>query len=292
MTDDKPSRRPQLLNGPIAIRDCRYGNRFMYYTTDEYVGRSLELYGEFSDGEVELFKHVIRDGNTVLDVGANIGYFSVLFASMVGRAGLVYAFEPQRQLYQMLCGNLAINLLHNVRPYCAAAAEKPGKIMVPWLDATVGANFGGIALGSWTTGEYVSSLPLDGIDMGPIQFVKVDVEGMEIEALTGMAHQIATHRPILFVENDRAENSKELLALLEGLDYKCWWHITPLYHKTNFAQKYEDVFKDVVSINLVCYPNERAAEIANVPYSQCRMFRLVDGVDDDWKTHWGDPFKR
>jgi len=80
------------------------------------IGRSLDLYGEWSEGEVALFQALLRPNDTVVEVGANIGSHSVFFAKAVGAQGNIVAIEPQRVVFQTLCANLALNSLTNT--YC------------------------------------------------------------------------------------------------------------------------------------------------------------------------------
>src|SRR5215204_3016879 len=88
----------------VRVKQCRHG-RMMYNVNDQYIGRSLDLYGEYSEGEVDLFRQVLRPGDLALDVGANIGVHTVPMARLVGERGAVFAFEAQRTAYQTLCGN-------------------------------------------------------------------------------------------------------------------------------------------------------------------------------------------
>ena len=69
---------------------------------------------DFPKEVVELFDQILRHGMTVVDVGANIGAHTIYFAKIVGPSGQVFAFEPQRVPYQMLCGNIALNRYGNV----------------------------------------------------------------------------------------------------------------------------------------------------------------------------------
>src|SRR5579862_896137 len=98
------------------LKDCRHG-RMLFNVNDQYVGRSLDLYGEYSEGEIDFFKQVVQPGDTVLEIGANIGSHTVFFAKAVGREGTVQAFEPQRLIFQTLCANIALNNLENVKTY-------------------------------------------------------------------------------------------------------------------------------------------------------------------------------
>ena len=78
----------------------------LYNVNDDYIGRSLDIYGEFSEGEIEAFSLLVHPGDIVLDVGANIGSHTIWFAQAVGPTGGVMAFEPQRLLFQTLCPTL------------------------------------------------------------------------------------------------------------------------------------------------------------------------------------------
>jgi hypothetical protein len=78
------------------LKECRYGS-MLYNPNDTYVGRSLDLYGEYSEEEVSLFRDLLSEPGSVLDVGANIGVHTVAFAEIVGSAGEVHAFEPLRE---------------------------------------------------------------------------------------------------------------------------------------------------------------------------------------------------
>ena len=77
----------------------------LYNKNDIYIGKSIEKYGEFSEHEIELFADICREGDIVIDVGANIGTHAMAIAELVGTSGRVYAFEPQRIVFQALCAS-------------------------------------------------------------------------------------------------------------------------------------------------------------------------------------------
>jgi len=88
----------------------------MYLANDKFIGRrSLDAYGEFCELELYLLRQIIKPGMTVVEAGANIGTHTVAFAKAVGATGRVLTFEPQRTVFHMLCGNLALNGLSNVQ---------------------------------------------------------------------------------------------------------------------------------------------------------------------------------
>ena len=190
-------------------KDCRHG-RFMYLLNDAYIGRSLDVYGEYSEGEIDLFRQLLRPGDVAIDVGANIGALTVGMARLVQPGGAIVAFEPQRAIYDILCNNLRLNNLANVTAYCRAVGSEAGVIRVPPLDYGQMENFGGVALGG-SQGEQVAVVTLDSLGLSRLRLLKVDVEGMEFEVVTGARATIQRLQPALYIENDRADRSQLLI---------------------------------------------------------------------------------
>jgi FkbM family methyltransferase len=259
---------------PIKTVVGRHG-RFSYLPHDLFVGRSLDLYGEFSEHEVMLFRQLVRPGAVVVEAGANIGALTVPIAHAVGPTGTVYAYEPQRVIAALLRRNVADNRLAQVVVREAALGAAPGTLRVPPLDYRAVGNFGGQALAAAedaTGGEAVAVETIDGLALARLDLIKADVEGMERAVLEGAARAIARWRPVLYVENDRPAHARALLELIFGLGYRAWWYTTPLFNPDNHAGRADNVFGDALSVNLFCFPNEQATEVTGgVP---------VIGVDD------------
>ncbi|WP_376093369.1 FkbM family methyltransferase [Roseomonas sp. CCTCC AB2023176] len=252
-----------LENAHLRLRACRYGP-MLYNARDRYVGGCLDTYGEFSEAEVDLFAQVLRPGMTALDVGANIGAHTLPMAQFVGPKGVVVAYEPQRIIFQTLCANLALGGMENVVAHWAAATARPGTVRVPRPDYSVPGNFGGVALhGDAAATEEVAGLPVDSLDLVACHFIKVDVEGMEAEVLDGAAATIARHRPLLYLENDRAPGSQALLGRLLGWGYRCWWHLPPLVRAPNHAGEGANIFPGIVSVNVFAAPAESGASLGS-----------------------------
>jgi len=240
---------------PIRIKQCRHG-LFMYNMNDQYVGRSMDFYGEFSELEAGLFYQIIKPGMTVLDVGANIGAHTVGLSKAVGATGQVIAFEPQRVVYQMLCGNLALNNIQNVSALMVAVGQSTGSITVPRLNYSAVDNFGGVSLENVETGESVPLLTLDSLQLPRCHFIKLDVEGMEQVALEGAVETMKRCKPYLYVENDRKDKSLSLIHFLLNNGYRLFWHLPPLFNPENFYGAKEDIFPTLVSINMLGIPSE------------------------------------
>src|SRR5882724_6319724 len=133
------------------MKACRHGD-MLYNVNDRYIGRSLDLYGEWAEAELELLGLFIKPGDSVVDVGANLGTHTVFFAHKAGARGAVFAFEPQRVVFQLLCANLALNGLTNVHAYHAAVSRQKGTTSVPDVAYDDAGNFGGVALRHYRDG--------------------------------------------------------------------------------------------------------------------------------------------
>lgn len=244
--------------------ETRYGP-MLYNKNDIYIGRSFELYGEFSHGEAHCFDAVVKPGMTVIEVGANIGAHTVFLARKVGPRGQVHAFEPQLVVFQTLCANLALNQLTNVVTYYAAAGSAAGNLLVPVLEPKVSNNFGGLGLGGFDTGMEVPVIPIDSLKLGSCHFLKADVEGMEESVLRGAEDTIRRHRPILYIEDDRPEKSDSLVGYIASLGYRMFKHTPTLFNPENFKANPENVFPNIVSKNLLCVHQSIQTQIVGMP---------------------------
>ncbi len=273
-----PAGVPFFDNDLLRLKRCRHG-LMLYYATDRYVGRSLDLYGEFSAGETDLFRHILRPGRSVLDIGANIGAHTVFFSQAVGPSGQVVAFEPQRVLFNTLCANLALNHLENVQARRTALGAQPGTASVPQADVAVEGNFGAVSLADGAPGEPVPQTSIDSLRLKACHLIKLDVEGMEGEVLSGAVKTLKRFRPTLYVENDRREKSPRLIEQLAAQGYRLYWHLTPLFKQDNYFRNSENVFGNTLSCNLLCLPREKAQTISGL--------KEVAGPQD-WPKSLGD----
>lgn len=248
-----------------TIQRCRYG-LMIYNRKDIYQGKSFENFGEYSEEEALLFKKFIKEGDSVFDIGANIGSFTVLFSRLAGKKGFVIALEPERHNFYTLCGNISINNLTNVHCFQYAIGENSGTINIPEINHEEIQNHGGIELKineKVETGYTVSLTTIDLINI-PLKtsFIKIDVEGMELDVLKGGKTKILKDKPYLYVENDRQEKSSKLIKFIKDeLNYKVYQHTPAFYNINNFYGCKEDVFiKEMgttfVSFNVFCVPQE------------------------------------
>jgi FkbM family methyltransferase len=158
--------------------------------------------------EKRLYLSIIRKGDVVIDIGANVGYFTTLFSDLVGPGGAVHAFEPLPSTFELLSRNIRTFPAHkNVFLNCLALGERDQKtfLFVPSED------HGQAALarhrdGSWTSRQIrevkVEMMRLDRYAerLPKIDFVKCDAEGAELLILRGGESTLRRCRPKIFLE--------------------------------------------------------------------------------------------
>jgi len=256
------------------LKYCRFGP-MLYNKNDRYVGRSLETYGEFSLGELQLFQQLIQMDQVVVEAGSNVGSHTVELSWLAGPGGQVHAFEPQRIIFQTLCANLALNHRTNVFAHHAALGDHVGTILTPVVTPSEHHNFGEESLPTVESGEPVPVVTLDSLNLQACHFLKADVQRMEVELLTGASETIRKFRPILYLENEYEDRSRELLELVMSMDYVPYWHLPPLYHPDNFRGETKNLWPGIVSINILCLPSESPLIV--------RDMRRVVSPSESWR---------
>lgn len=111
------------------------GNKMYVNAENKGVAPMLLMDNIMEKYETELFKERVKKGMVVVDIGANIGYYTLIAAKLVGKSGFVYAFEPGPTSYEWLRKNIEINRYTNVVPVQKAVSNKRGKAKL-WLDKT------------------------------------------------------------------------------------------------------------------------------------------------------------
>jgi len=230
---------------------------------DKYVGRALIKYGEYSEDEVVLFKTLCSSGDTVIEVGSNLGAHTLPLSKIVGPSGVVIAFEPQRIVFQNLCTNISLNSLENVYCFQKAAASKKGTLFLPSINYQAEGNFGGVTLQEEGV-EEVEVVKLDKfIEVDTLKLLKIDAEGMELEVLKGSKKLIKKFKPYMFVENDRFDKHKKLVSYIDSLGYDMYWQMAPLYNKENFFNDKENIYGKLLSANMLCIPKSINVQLSN-----------------------------
>jgi len=241
--------------GHRQLRRCRYGWMLI---EGPFIGKCLELYGEYSEGEVALMRQFVGPGDSVIDVGANIGDLTLPLARMVGPAGRIYAVESHSDTFNVLCANLALNELSNVKPVNAFIARGADS-------ADTGSGWGEHAFVSekWSA-PFIS---LDSLCLEQCRLLKIDVDGKELEVLQSGAELLARCRPLLYFENDLREASEALLGHVLDLGYDLYWHSPPVFSPDNFLGNPVNHWgPDIVtSAMMLGLPRELGIKVENLP---------------------------
>lgn len=251
-------------HGTHRLRRIRHG-QCLYSVNDQLIGRSIDLYGEHLETQLTFLRPLIRPGNSVLEVGANIGLHTLFYAKQTGPSGMVFAIEPQRITHQFLCANIRLNALNNVLTFNhAAGAENEVAAIQPidpetWHDSTA------ICLTPPEQGEPAIVRRVDSMGVQRIDFACIDVEGTECQALEGGDAIWRKQRPILYVDAHQREAAPATIERLMELKYQLYWHASPYFHHINFFDHRENAFGERIALFLLAFPAENAPSSIDLP---------------------------
>lgn len=200
-------------------------------------GMDLGVYlNVFEPDTLVLYNRILKPGDVVLDIGANIGVHTLTIAQAIGVDGRVYAFEPAKLVFQKLMGNISLNpfLMSRIVPAQIMLIEGPGRlapenVYASWpLEDTKGTHPGHCGRLVSTEGaraisldEYLTECQVDHVDL-----IKLDVDGNEPSVVEGAVETIERSRPVLVLElapyvhmEEGIERFAEMLDLLRNLGY-------------------------------------------------------------------------
>lgn len=247
---------------PVRMVEGRHGN-MVYNQYCHWIGKALELYGEYCEHEIHLFRKLIKPTDVIWEIGANTGSQSTALSTMVPQGKLV-GFEPQIELFKIFVSNLTLNNCENAIPMNLALGEEQGVITLPAVNYHQPNNFGGVSLlnKAESSDVVVEIRPIDTLSwLPPPDFMKIDVEGMESMVLRGGSATINAKKPIMYIENDRVERSAELISLLWDFGYNLYWHITPYFNSENYFQNKSNIYGNTSSFNMLCIHSENGPKV-------------------------------
>jgi FkbM family methyltransferase len=238
------------------------GFRFWFNTADREMGAAM-AFGLYEPGSVELMKKVVKPGMRCLDIGAQTGFYTCLMASLVGETGSVFAFEPVPSSFSMVEKNIKENRFEKrVKAYQLAASNKSTTINAIKVS-------GMYVVGQVDNAESVSikSVRVDEVVEGPIDIIKIDVEGHELAALEGMWGLITRYKPVIISEANEYwlrtcsnSSANELVKLLASFGYE-------IYDADNLQQR---IMSDSLSLDLldkidiVAIPESRSSLVLGI----------------------------
>jgi FkbM family methyltransferase len=182
-----------LNHAPLWRRELKvWDQRVRAASLDRLVFLALHRAGLLGAEEARLLRKMVREGMQVVDIGANIGLYTLLLAQLAGKAGRVFAFEPEPNLFSTLCENCGANDALNISPFQCAAGASNGRAMFQRSTFNSGDNRLGEARSNLKPFEVEVARLDDVLPVRRVQFIKLDVQGHELGALAGMQEVIAS----------------------------------------------------------------------------------------------------
>lgn len=235
--------RHQPTTKTLKQTNTRYGN-MLYIDGDPTIGRSLELYGEYCHQEIEVIKSLVTPTSWFVDVGANIGTHTVGVSPYVER---VIALEPDLDNFDVLVKNCSMCGCENVTTTRIALGNQ-------FSETNTQFNYGKTVLES---GSDVKVATMDMLGLPKIDFVKIDVEGMELEVLQGMNATLQGFKPTLLIEMQDPTRYSEIYDYLKAKNYYMYWFPVATYNASNSKKRKENVFGNQHGvINWLCSVTE------------------------------------
>lgn len=191
-------RTPVDLAGTVSLETA--AGTLYAHEHDDSVTPTLAHRRVWEPGETAFLESRLRPGMTFLDIGAHIGYFSVLAGRLVGPRGLVLAFEPDRRNYELLLANVWRNGLTNVACFPWAVSAAPGFVDLHLSDTNTG-DHRIVAAGEARPTVTVRAVALDVLDVlrPPVDVVKIDTQGTEHLVVQGMARLLASSADVVLI---------------------------------------------------------------------------------------------
>ena len=211
---------------------------FCFYRDDNPIGSCLEYFGEWAEQEFDVISKLVRPDSNCMDIGANIGTHTVALSKMCP-GGIVFSFEPQFFISQILGTNLILNDCINVIPHNVGISNDVETISVSATPPKSSGirNYGEFNLAkAQGDGIDVRCVKLDDVELfgKKVDFIKMDVEEHEVSALLSGHSMIMRDRPSMYIEFNMHKGNDDLLRLLDELGYNSYWHMYTKFNPDNF----------------------------------------------------------
>lgn len=220
-------------------KEFRYGS-ILYRDDQSVTALSLARYGEYKEHELSLLRQLLKPGNHVVETASHFGEHAIALGRHVGSQGSVLAMSTDPVEREGLEYNVKNNAMANVLV---------------------------------RQGDLVADSSLDILHLRKCDLVKIG-SGNGNDILDKGRDLLLRLRPFLYVRNDQSPaRSRDMIGLLFHLGYALWWHPVSLYNSDNFYQEPENIFGQLITINMLGVPRETTLNI-NLPQ--------VTGETDYW----------
>lgn len=208
-----------------------HGHKMFLDSRNAVISPRLSAYGIFEPSETEIVKKGIKKGDIVLDIGAHIGYYTLIFAKLVGEKGRIFAFEPDPDNFDLLSKNITANKYQNVTLVRKGVLNKNGKAKLYLSQDNTGDHR------IYDHRDSRKSIEIETIRLddyfknykGRIDFIKMDIEGVEGSAIQGMFNLLNRNKDLKILTEfwphalkEFGTDPEEYLKLLTGLGFKLY----------------------------------------------------------------------
>lgn len=269
-----------------VIMDWMNDLRLRIYPGNE-VFRSIFVKGIYDPNLIVVINALLPVDGVFIDIGANMGYCSLLMSRVVGEDGKVFAIEPSERDFLRLVDNVSLNKLGNVNVYRVAISDKAGNVKISIAPEersalnTLGTAFSNKGIEELRT-EEVGAITLDRFveqeEIDRIDVIKMDIEGSEFKALKGSRESVERYRPALIVGVNKnslgasGSSIEEVMKVLKELRYKVYY----LTESPFFALK-EAISVDQIKGNwVICIHESFVPPVLPQPKKE----KLVDKIRD------------
>jgi FkbM family methyltransferase len=269
LSDEFAGKNPDLAPfpfGSVVIKELDCGLRLYVDLSDAAIGSPI-VRGEYEPELIRLLPALIEPGGTVLDVGANIGYFTMNMAALAGKGGHVVAFEPVRELAELIGRSVAENGLQaSVTVENAAVGDAAGQARILYVHQARNQGASHLVAGGASdcaTSHEVRQVRMLALDeyafAGRVGFIKIDVEGAEPLCMKGARRLLRKDRPVILTEVHPGQLRKvsdaspdDYIRQVRELGYRCF-----LQSNGGFRELAEDERVTEFTSAVFC-PSERA----------------------------------
>lgn len=255
------------------LKNQFYNKVFIRLNSEYNIDRKLVFNGFYDIKTLLLLKRFLRKGDVYLDVGANIGSIAFAAATYVGNTGTIICFEPGFILFQSLSKSVKLNKFKNFKLFNCGCSNENGYLKWTFDEY----NPGNAKLSNSATDTDVRVVKIDDVifEDQEVHFIKIDVEGMELNVLQGAIKIIQNKRPLILIETNTDSESErktteQTLQYLTALNYN-------FFAVKDKEEELSIYFKGIVEVMPVKFPHVPQNTLA-IPYQRLSEFNLQNNL--------------
>lgn len=250
-------RSTHVISIPLRPNICRtpgrYGD-FFIPDDDDLIANSIREYGEWAQQEIDILGAFIHTGNHIVDAGAYIGTHSRAFSALVGASGKVFAFEPNPATFSILQQNAEAATQSNIQLFNTGLGATSAETTLQIVESDHNRASASVAPAPNAKSIRIKIQPLDELAFSRVDFIKVDIEGMELQLLEGAEDTVQRHSPIIFLEVNSLHSSQGFLDWATQHNYLAYGINVPAFNADNHLQSSINIFGHAREVGLLLTP--------------------------------------